>query len=337
MRRKLLAVLLSAGMLAGVFAGCGQSSGTGQSDPGSGQVASVQEEQQEEKKENEKKSDVTIQVIVPGNFQEFPEGIDENNNFIVDYWREKTGYDFDVIILPTGDEGKEKLNLMFNGGQVEGVVFTQTTYKASQMAAQGLLEPLDEYLADNTLYNQYKDIQALGQYEGSQYGIVVPTDGIFAQGALTVVRKDVMEANGIAKQPQTFDEFNDLLYMFKEQGMTGMAVYDSPTKKPFDMFLSMFGISSTHASNFMLGEDGKLQFKMISEQAKDYLAYMHQLYEDGIIPKDFASLDITAANELYLGGKAGMVANDIAWQMPQLFQSSEELGYDSRYLDYPTD
>lgn len=119
---------------------------------------------------------------------------------------------------------------MFNGGQVEGVVFTQTTYKASQMAAQGLLEPLDEYLADNTLYNQYKDIQALGQYEGSQYGIVVPTDGIFAQGALTVVRKDVMEANGIAKQPQTFDEFNDLLYMFKEQGMTGMAVYDSPTK-----------------------------------------------------------------------------------------------------------
>ena len=59
MRRKLLAVLLSAGMLAGVFAGCGQSSGTGQSDPGSGQVASVQEEQQEEKKENE------IPVILP--------------------------------------------------------------------------------------------------------------------------------------------------------------------------------------------------------------------------------------------------------------------------------
>ena len=70
--------------------------------------------------------------------------------------------------------------------------------------------------------------------------------------------------------------------MFKDQGMTAMAVYDSPTKKPFDMFLSMFGISSTHASNFMLGEDGKLQFKMISDQAKDYLAYMHQLYVDGI-------------------------------------------------------
>ena len=37
----------------------------------------------------------------------------------------------------------------------------------------------------------------------------------------------------------------------------------------------------------MLGRMVKLQFKMISEQAKDYLAYMHQLYEDGIIPKDF--------------------------------------------------
>ena len=152
-----------------------------------------------------------------------------------------------------------------------------------------------------------------------------------------MARKDIMTANGFAQQPKTFEEFNDLLYMFKDQGMTAMAVYDSPTKKPFDMFLSMFGISSTHASNFMLGEDGKLQFKMISDQAKDYLAYMHQLYVDGIIPKDFASLDITAANELYLGGKAGMVANDIAWQMPQLFQSSEELGYDSKYLDYPAD
>lgn len=334
MRKKLLSVLLTAGMLAGILSGCSRSTGTAPEETGGGQEAEASSVSREEEKG---KSDVTIQVIVPGNFQEFPEGIDENNNFIVDYWREKTGYDFDIVILPTGDEGKEKLNLMFNGGQVEGVVFTQTTYKASQMAAQGLLEPLDSYLADNTLYNQYKDIQALGEYDGSQYGIVVPTDGIFAQGSLTVARKDIMTANGFAQQPKTFEEFNDLLYMFKDQGMTAMAVYDSPTKKPFDMFLSMFGISSTHASNFMLGEDGKLQFKMISDQAKDYLAYMHQLYVDGIIPKDFASLDITAANELYLGGKAGMVANDIAWQMPQLFQSSEELGYDSRYLDYPTD
>ena len=316
MRKKVLSVLLAAGMLAGILSGCSRSTGTAPEETGGGQEAASSSVSMEEEKG---KSDVTIQVIVPGNFQEFPEGIDENNNFIVDYWREKTGYDFDIVILPTGDEGKEKLNLMFNGGQVEGVVFTQTTYKASQMAAQGLLEPLDSYLADNTLYNQYKDIQALGEYEGSQYGIVVPTDGIFAQGSLTVARKDIMTANGFAQQPKTFEEFNDLLYMFKDQGMTAMAVYDSPTKKPFDMFLSMFGISSTHASNFMLGEDGKLQFKMISDQAKDYLAYMHQLYVDGIIPKDFASLDITAANELYLGGKAGMVANDIAWQMPQLF------------------
>ena len=261
MRKKLLSVLLAAGMLAGILSGCSRSTGTAPEETGGGQEAEASSVSREEEKG---KSDVTIQVIVPGNFQEFPEGIDENNNFIVDYWREKTGYDFDIVILPTGDEGKEKLNLMFNGGQVEGVVFTQTTYKASQMAAQGLLEPLDSYLADNTLYNQYKDIQALGEYDGSQYGIVVPTDGIFAQGSLTVARKDIMTANGFAQQPKTFEEFNDLLYMFKDQGMTAMAVYDSPTKKPFDMFLSMFGISSTHASNFMLGEDGKLQFKMIS-------------------------------------------------------------------------
>ena len=28
--------------------------------------------------------------------------------FIVDYWREKTGYDFDVIIPSTGDGGKRE-------------------------------------------------------------------------------------------------------------------------------------------------------------------------------------------------------------------------------------
>lgn len=337
MGKRLLALLVLTSLLAtGVLAGCAQKEGGGtQTDSGSAQKETGEVAQNTE--ESTKKGNVKIQVIVPGNYQEFPNGIDENNNFIVDYWREKTGYDFDIVVLPAGEEGPEKLNLMLNGGQVEGVVFTLETYKASQIAAQGLLEPLDEYLEDCELFNRYRDIQSVGEYDGKQYGILVPNDGIFAQGACTVVRKDVMESNGFTKQPETFEELDKLLHMFGENGMTGAVVYDSPTKKPFDMFLSMFGISSTYGSNFMLNEDGKLEFKMISKQARDYLAYMNQLYAEGLIPRDFASLDITAANELYLGGKAGILTNDIAWQMPQLFSASEELGYDSRFMDYPTD
>lgn len=40
-----------------------------------------------------------IQVVLPSNVQDFPDGITEDNNYIVDYWREKTGYDFDCIVL----------------------------------------------------------------------------------------------------------------------------------------------------------------------------------------------------------------------------------------------
>ena len=87
---------------------------------------------------------VTIQIVVPDNVQDFPEGITEDNNFIVDYWREQTGYDFDVIVL-NSEDATQQLNVMFNSGEINGIVVTRAISNVGKYASEGMLMNLDEY------------------------------------------------------------------------------------------------------------------------------------------------------------------------------------------------
>lgn len=278
---------------------------------------------------------VTIQLILPGNQEEFPEGLDENNNFIVDKWREDTGYDFDITILPADNE-MEETKIMFNSGEVEGIMFSRHQSLVGNLADEGVIACLDDYVDDIALYQKYPEAQVTGQFEGSQYAIMTDPDGIFASSGLAMANKGLMTEMGITEQPKTFEELNDLLYAFKEQGKLGVVAYGSVVRKNFDMLHAMFGLSGSN-SRFSLAEDGTLEFRWLTDRAKDFCTWMNQLYNDGIIPKDFSALDRQAAFELYLSGQAGMVLDNGAWQVKSLFETSEELGIDTRYIDYPTD
>lgn len=280
---------------------------------------------------------VTIQLILPGNQEEFPEGLDEHNNFIVDKWREDTGYDFDITILPAENKSEiEETKIMFNSGEVEGIVISRHQSLVGQLADEGVIACLDDYVDDITLCQKYPEAQVTGQYEGSQYGIVTDPDAVFPSGGLVMANKGLMAEMGITEQPKTFEELNNLLYAFKDQGVLGAACFGSVVRKNFDLFHAMFGLSGSN-SRFSLAEDGTLEFVWTTDRAKDFCTWMNQLYNDGIIPKDFSALDRQSGYELYLSGKAGMVVESGAWQVKSLFETSEELGIDTRYIDYPTD
>lgn len=61
---------------------------------------------------------------MPSNVQDFPDGVTEDDNFIVDYYKEVTGYDFDIVVLGSEDEATQ-LNVMFNSGEVNGIVVSR--------------------------------------------------------------------------------------------------------------------------------------------------------------------------------------------------------------------
>ncbi|NLO37258.1 MAG: hypothetical protein GX112_13035, partial [Clostridiaceae bacterium] len=53
----------------------------------------------------------SITMYGPSNVEEFPAGEDENNNKIINYIKEMTGYDVTWIIAPR-DNGREAMNMI---------------------------------------------------------------------------------------------------------------------------------------------------------------------------------------------------------------------------------
>lgn len=333
--RQWIAILLALTLLL-MAAACGQSGETSSS-VSSGNLQSGNSAPQDsstEVSESVESKNVTLQLILPSNATDFPEGMSENDNFIIDYWEEQTGYDFDIVILPQANE-QEKLNLMFSGGEVTGMVFQKDLTSPARFYNQGVLQPFDDYVEGSYFFDTFSEYQSKGVFDGQQYAAMIPPDGIPCSSSLYVVRKDILNSIGITEQPATFDDFTEMLRIIKQgTDMIPLAVYDSPCSVGWDVVAAMFGVSNSH--NNWAVRDGKVVYRFTQPEGYDYLTYCKMLYDEGLIPQDTLSLTLDATEQLYLGGQAASYVAAGCWNMPTIIPASEEQGYDSRFMDFPT-
>ena len=325
--KRYLALLLTLLLFAGLFAGCKQ-----ESEKNVNPEETTKSEQSG--KENEPADEkITLQVVTPSNVQDFPEGITPNDNFIVEYWKEQTGYDFDIVVMSA--ESDEKFNVMFSSGEITGLAFNRDVSTVSTLASQGLVENYDDYMADSVFFQKFASSQTVGKYDGKQYAAVVPSDGIGYQSGELMVRKDIMADYGITEQIGTIDEFTAMLKTAKDNGLEApLAVFGEPVggDDTFGPLLAMFGVNS---GGYYGIRDDKVVFKALLPEAKDYLTYVKMLYDEGYIPKDFAALNEDASHELFMSEKSIATILPYPWGSKNILTQGEELGFDIRYMDYP--
>jgi len=97
-----------------------------------------------------------------------------------------------------------------------------------------------------------------------------------------------------AEVPTTLDEFTDLVYAMKAAGdLNGNGEDDeliltTNGTTGFDLLSNSFGteLYSAGSSGFR-AVDGKVEFEYATEDYKEYMTYLNQLYADGIIDPDF--------------------------------------------------
>jgi len=270
-----------------------------------------------------------VKLIVGGNVQEFPDGVTKDDNFIMDYWREHSGFDIEIEILPL-EGGDEKLNAMLVSGDAEGIIIRGGTEWIANLVHQDALEPLDEHLAGTSLESVYPDIQSGSTIVGKRYGILMP-DAIAAQGAAFLVRKDWVLESGMKDQPKTFAEFNDMLKKFKDRGVVPIGISGPPNGAAFSPFMGMFGIPTEFAL-----QGGKVVYNPIRPEAKRYLEYMAQLYKDGMIPKDFSMLNGQSLQEMFTGNQIGLFVLDYPWPSKTIIPTMSAAGADVKFMDFPT-
>lgn len=312
MKKKLLATVLSACMVMGVLAGCGNSKAPADtngnqtadstSDSGSADTAA----------EDLKGDEVDITVMVWDRGNAAPNTTTEDNaltQWIQKQMKDLYNINVTYVSVPRS-ESDDKVNIMMSGGTAPNIVFTYSQDLFYNYASSGALKDL------SSLYQQYgSNIQ---QYCGeAQNGIGDLGDQKFAvmkqRGTenarhTAYIRKDWLDQLGM-DVPKTKEELGKYLYAVKDAGLgTPWAMSGrSDTEKMYLNFVGSYVTLTDDKMAYTYAES----YMAVAPGSKDGLKQLNEWYNDGLITQDFPTdTDESVFLADVANGKVGFVLDD---------------------------
>lgn len=239
--------------------------------------------------------EIQLTMMAPGN------GIEEwgNMELLKDY-TEKTNIQFKYVTPPASDF-QTKLNLAFTSGDIGDIIYGAGTDNLTpgmevDYGEQGVLIPLEELIEEyapnlKKLLEERPDIKkSITTVDGHIYSLPMVSDETTAQwytGPLWYNGK-WLEALGVEELPKTTDEFYELLKRFKEEDPNGngqadeIPLLDVKMESSRPWLLAAFGIKEWGIEE----NNGKVRYAPMEEAYKEYLTYMHKLYEEGLLDSE---------------------------------------------------
>lgn len=226
---------------------------------------------------------------------------DWENNKLVKKLEELTNTDLSVRILEDS-----KMGIMFAGNDIPDVVGSIGTPTGKSMSGSveaGVFMPLDDLLkqyAPNLMKKVPKAAWDAVSYDGKIYAIPDYLSNPSRRG--TYIRTDLLEKTGM-KAPQTVDEFLDVLRAFKKAGVENPYQMRENFKYA-DTFLGAFDVLP-YKDQFEV-VNGQVQPKFFDvENMQKALQTYKTMFDEGLIPKDFATISSSDYSKNINSGKSG--------------------------------
>ncbi|WP_068782999.1 extracellular solute-binding protein [Paenibacillus phocaensis] len=230
---------------------------------------------------------------------------DDYNSYPVNqFLEEATGYKLQNDMLPQ-ENPDDKLNLIMASNSDYDLVDAmnkQVYFNFAQNGALTDLTPLIDQYGPNIKKAISPKSFAGVTVDGKIYGI--PTLNVSYVRAGLLIRTDWLEKVG-KQMPTTLDEFVDVLKAFKDQDPGGNGANNIPmTIDAIGMLDNLTGAYGIFGS--WTDVDGKLVNVVDHPGLKDYITFIRDLYDQGLIDKEFATNKSATAAEKFTSGRAGI-------------------------------
>lgn len=117
-------------------------------------------------------------------------------------------------------------------------------------------------------------------------------------------RRDVLEAAGIENPPTTVDElYEDLKILKEKNGVPGLVLDTRADTGMVPMLFAAFG--TLNNLNFDDDGTGNVVYAPITEQTKHYYEFLHKLYDEELMNREWLTMDNSVSDQL---AKSGQVA-----------------------------
>jgi putative aldouronate transport system substrate-binding protein len=208
----------------------------------------------------------------------------------------------------------DKLNIMMAGGTAPDIVFSYSQNLYGSYASNNGLADLTDAYANNgaKIQSTIGDIQSMGQMDGKQYAIM-RRRGLQVPRHVSYIRKDWLDTLGMST-PTTKEELFACLRAFKEKNPGNVENVipwamggTTDTEKFYLNFIGSYVPELSEKDAYIYSEN----FKIFAPGAVDGLKQMNQLYNEGLIGKDFATDTTTDLfKQEVSAGNVGFVLDD---------------------------
>lgn len=295
-RKKLLQKALSAALAAGMvmsLTACGGSSNSAGSDSTQTTAASTEKADAtvatEAKEETTERQTVTFMTI------DFNAGTSNTGDYaeeIMQKIEDATGVNLEIEWV-LSDVTDEKITLAMANPSTMPMIITHSgslTGNIVSAAKAGAFVDLNDYIWDSEKYpnlsQMNKSVAETLSVDGAL--IAIPRTRDIGRYGLSY-RQDWADAVGITEEPKTIDDVYDMLYKFTYDDPDGNGKNDTYGMEmtsytgPFDIIQTWFGVGNGWAE-----VDGKLIPVHMQPEYKDALDWIKKVYDDGLMPKDWA-------------------------------------------------
>ena len=324
---KMLALLMSSMMVISM-AGCGGQQSTGGSSEPSTPAQTA--DSAESAKEPEKELNKDLKILMP-----YVKAVEDYNdttiNPVLADIEEATGYNLTIDMLPS-DSPYDKVNAILASDTYYDLIVLADKDYYTQYATWGALldmKELVEQYAPAVAANISDAAAQIMFINGTYYAVPNMSPSGRADSANNsygiMYRTDVLDTLGV-EEPATVDEFTQLLAKFKSEDPLGAGSEIAPlTIYPglLDNLRSSVVGGAFGISQEWIVQDGKLVAYQMTDNFKDYLNYLHELYKAGLLDAEMATNDSKTMTAKFTGGKSA-AAVIAYWSIPGLISTFEQ-------------
>lgn len=228
---------------------------------------------------------------------------DEIKQQMHDFYLETCNIDYDYIIPPK-EQVEDKLNLLLASSSTEINAFwgDWTTY-ADKKVIRSIETVYDPETYAGIEREFMEKSSSLTDNDGRIWGV----PRIFAVAAYPFEwRKDYADELGLEYPPETLDDVNTYLYAFRDEDPAGNGnTIPLVATSVEELAYSLLGGFTDYGNNLWLDpEDNKIKLPIAQPGYKDFIQQIHTWYADGILYKEFYTLDTTTLRDFAASGRS---------------------------------
>lgn len=261
----------------------------------------------------------TLGQMKGANNSNLPEGQTYEYNAYTRYLKKTLNVQNKNIFMESEERYDEALNILVKDRNLPDIFLVSDRETLEELVENDLIEDLTEVYKScasdkiQEMYESYgKELLSSGTFDGKLFAL--PETAIDDGSQLLWLRRDWMEQLGL-KEPKTLDEALSVIRAFQENRM-GAEEGEDPvglvcdpglvgtvsTSYSVDSVFEMFG---AYPQQWIKNADGEIVYGSLTEETKEALGYLRELYKQGILDPDFALRAQNNIRDLVVNGKCG--------------------------------